>query len=825
MPPQKQLINKQIEAFSTVEPAPIQAENLPSSNEANTTVDPSKNVNTPEMISVAASDYFKQAGTLRRRLLMTILPIVLVPLVVASAIGFNVTQRRAKEKTLSNIETSVVLASEGTQQFIQDALKATDLLSANPMVIQALRSGSEQVESQGLSQKPIEQIETQFADTKLLQPEQNLNNYLKAVAKNANLAEIILTERYGFNVAYSSLTSDFIQNDEEWWQLGKKRGQLALEPEFDESTKTAVLVLVNTIKDSNSSQLLGVTKVGAAAEKLNEELTAAIGAAISRSQQIQIVDVYSRKPLNTIAARGKSKELGELIGGQPVAEAADLLNKISKNLEPNPQEAVLALERKDGIYNVSLRAVKGNKKQFILSFELNDKLFKLKAIPGTDLVAIASVERTEVTEAGHDLIMVFTFTAILLGVGATGLILLLARQLSQPLSNLTEKAQQVADGNLEVKAKLEGTIETLTLAANFNNLVDRVKSLLQNQEAIAQEQRQLRETLEKDIDLLIDEVEGAMNGDLTVRASLASMEMSTVADIFNAIIDNLKDIAIQVKQSASQVSSSLSENEQSICLLAKQASGEAEKTINTLGSVEQMSHSIEEVAKNASRAAAIADDAYSTVQESSSAMEQTVNSILNLRTTVGETGKKMKRLGESSQKISQVVSLIEEIALKTNLLAINASVEASRAGEQGQGFRIVAEQVGALAEQSAAATKDIARVVAAIQAETQDVSEAMELGTAQVVDSTHLVESTKQRLQQVLQRSQDINQLMKSISQATVSQAETSRNVTDLMQEMAQLSEQRSLSSGELVLSMQTTARVATELESTVAQFKVDDSK
>ena len=112
----------------------------------------------------------------------------------------------------------------------------------------------------------------------------------------------------------------------------------------------------------------------------------------------------------------------------------------------------------------------------------------------------------------------------------------------------------------------------------------------------------------------------------------------------------------------------------------------------------------------------------------------------------------MKRLGESSQKISQAVSFIEEIALKTNVLSINASVEAGRAGEYGQGFTIVAEQVGALAEQSAQATKEIASIVAAIQAETQEVNQAMESGTTQVVETTRLVETTKQSLGQVLEK-------------------------------------------------------------------------
>ncbi len=807
---QKEFIDKETEVTSSTE---------------SVTDDSKQNEESPQEIGVSASDKFKNAGTLRRRLLMTVLPTVLVPLVVASAIGFNVTQRRAKEKTFSKIETSVILASERTQKFIEDAFEATNLLSANPGVMEALNSGARQVQSQGLSQKPIPQVEQQFAATKLLKPDRSLNNYLKAVAKTTDIAEIILTERHGFNVAYSSVTSDFIQSDEEWWQVAKKKGQVVIEPEFDESTNTAVLVLVNTIKDPNSNKLLGVTKVGAPAEQLNEQLIASVGAVISRSQQLQIFDPYSKKTLSTIAADGKSSELGELIGGDPVAEAADFVNNISKDSKQNPQDAIRALEGKDGIYNVKVQAVKSNSDQFILSFELNDKLFELKSIPKTDLVAIASVDRAEVNEAGRELIMVFGLTAIVLGLGATALIVLLARQLSQPLSNLTKKARQVAAGDLEVKAELEGTVETLTLADNFNNLVSQVKNLLQQQKSIAEEQRQQRETMEKEIYVLLNEVEDAIDGDLTVRASLSSLEMSTVADLFNAMIDNLQDIALRVKQSTSEVSSSLRDNEQSIRMLADLAIAEAEEMRNSLGSLEEMSGSIEEVAENASRTATIANDAYSAVRKSSNTMDRTVDSILNLRNTVGETAKKMKRLGESSQKISQVVSTIEEIALKTNLLAINASVEAGRAGEQGQGFRVVAEQVGALAEQSAAATKEIARVVSAIQNETQDVAQAMELGTKEVVDTTSLVESTKQRLVEVLERSQEIDRLMKSISQATVSQAETSRSVTNLMQEIAQLSEQRSESSLQLAMSMQTTAQVTQELESAVGQFKVNESE
>lgn len=775
----------------------------------------------------------KGGGTLRSRLLMTVLPTVLIPLAIASGIGISVVQSEVRKIKLEDIESNALVASSLTDKLIQQGFNISNLLVANPLIVQKLQSGTQQAKSEELVKQPIDQIEKQFASTKLLASNPDLNNYLKVMIEKNGLAEIILTERNGFNVAYSSPTSDFVQSDEEWWQIGQKKGATLLEPEFDESTQTAVLELVNSLKNPKSGELLGVTKIGLSVAAINENLL--VGLEMSDSQKLQIIDSSSGKALNTLTSEGTS-ELGEIVGSEAVAKAVKTFSEALNDSNQSPDNTtVRALEGQNGISNVKFEvqeleattekpSEKDEPQNFghkFLSFEHGERYFKLTNIPNSNLVVVSSIEQAEIALAGRNLMTVFALTAVVLGVLATGIIILLAQKLSQPLANLTAKAQQVAKGDLEVQAELEGTEEIRTLADNFNNLVKRVNSLIHDQEAITNEQRQEKEALEQGIYQLLEDLQDAVDGDLTVRASLTSMEMSTVADLFNAIIDSLSDIAVQVKESSTEVSSSLGENEQSIQLLAKQAIQEAEKTRKTLDSVEEMSLSIEGVAANANQAANLADDAYKETQEGTNAMDETVTSILNMRTTVGETAKKIKRLGESSQKISQVVSLIEEIALKTNLLAINASVEASRAGEQGQGFTVVAEQVGALAEQSAAATKEIAQIVAAIQAETQEVAQAMELGTSQVVDTTRLVESTKKRLGQVLERSRSINELMKTISQSTVSQANTSRVVTELMQEIAQQSEARLSSSEKIAKSMQATAEVAKQMESTVEQFKV----
>ena len=343
-------------------------------------------------------------------------------------------------------------------------------------------------------------------------------------------------------------------------------------------------------------------------------------------------------------------------------------------------------------------------------------------------------------------------------------------------------------------------------------------------EESAAEQKKRREELEEAVVGLMEALEPAADGDLTVRAQLSEGDVGIIADLFNAIIENLRDIALQVKDSAGQVGSSLRQNEGSVREIAQQAAVEAKQIQATLSSVEQMSSSIQEVATNAEKTAAISNDAFSSAKEGNTVMDRTVDSIQGLRTTIGDTAKKIKRLGESAQQISQVVALIDEIALKTNLLAINASVEAARAGELGQGFTAVAEQVGALAEQSAKATNEIAQLIAAIQQETQEVVAAMETGTSQVVDSTRLVEATKVSLGAVLTKSQEIDLLMKSISQATISQAQTSQAVTEIMMLNSKTSQERSESSGQVAQAIQSTTAILGQLQESVAQFKVTEA-
>jgi methyl-accepting chemotaxis protein PixJ len=338
----------------------------------------------------------------------------------------------------------------------------------------------------------------------------------------------------------------------------------------------------------------------------------------------------------------------------------------------------------------------------------------------------------------------------------------------------------------------------------------------------ADKDRAENENRQRELIRLLGEIEGAATGDLTVRSEINEGEIAIVGDFFNSIIENIRDIVTTVKTSTAQVGNYMGENEVEVRQLATAATAQAEQINLTLKKVEAGTVSIREVADNAKQAAVVATSATATAQQGGRAIDNTVININQLRDTVAETAKKVKRLGESSQQISKAIGLINQIALQTNLLAINASIEAARAGEEGRGFAVVAEEVAQLATQSATATKEIEKIVETIQRETSEVTQAMELSTTQVVEGTRAVELTKLSLQEIIEQSQQIDAFLQSIAISAIEQAESSQAVTQVMTYVAQVSNQTSSSSEQVSNSLQATATITRELQTIVGKFKVN---
>lgn len=359
------------------------------------------------------------------------------------------------------------------------------------------------------------------------------------------------------------------------------------------------------------------------------------------------------------------------------------------------------------------------------------------------------------------------------------------------------------------------------VTGNVINFVG-VQSDITSRKQAEEELKRSKETLQRQLVELISEVQQVAKGDLTVRAEITIGQIGIVAEFFNALIESLRQIVIQVKQAAQQVNVSVGENSHAISQLADEALNQAEEITRTIDSVDQMSVSIQEVAKSAHQAAEVARASASTALVAGEVMERTVSNILNLQKTITETAEKIKRFGESSQEISKVVTLINQIGLQTNLLSINASIEASRTGEENQGFIAVAQEVGRLAAESAQATKEIEDIVQNIQSESNAVVQAIEQGTTQVVESAYLVKDVKQSMERIVEVSRQIDELVESISLTTVSQAQTSQAVSLLMKEITKASVRTADSSHIVSTSLQQTVEVAQQLQASVSVFKTE---
>jgi twitching motility protein PilJ len=398
------------------------------------------------------------------------------------------------------------------------------------------------------------------------------------------------------------------------------------------------------------------------------------------------------------------------------------------------------------------------------------------------------------------------------------------RQIKRTTEDMQAQFSKISQGNFNAQATIYSEDEFGQLAANFNQMSRVILTTTKEAQRKAEEQEQQKEDLQRQVIRLLDDVEGAARGDLTVQAEVTADVLGAVADSFNLTIQNLREIVLQVKTAATQVNRAFGENETFARSLSSDALRQAEELAVTLNSVQVMTDSIQRVADSAREAEEVARTASVTALKGGEAVDKTVAGILEIRETVAETTRKVKRLAESSQEISKAVALISAIASRTNLLALNASIEAARAGEAGRGFAIVAEEVRQLADRAAKSSKDIEQIVMQIQGETSEVMKAMEEGTQQVIEGTKLAQKAKRSLDDIIQVSNRIDQLVRSITSDTVEQTETSRQVAQVMQSVELTAQETSQEAQRVARSLQNLAGVARDLQTSVERFRVEDA-
>ena len=323
------------------------------------------------------------------------------------------------------------------------------------------------------------------------------------------------------------------------------------------------------------------------------------------------------------------------------------------------------------------------------------------------------------------------------------------------------------------------------------------------------------------IQRLLDEITNLANGDLTVRAQVTEHMTGAIADSINYTIDELRRLVAGITDASQQVTAA-TEQAQSVSGKLLDAAQKQATEIQGAGSaVTQMAQSMIEVSKKAGDSSKVAESSVHAAQKGATAVQNAIRGMNDIRNQIQETSKRIKRLGESSQEIGEIVQLISDITEQTNVLALNAAIQAASAGEAGRGFTVVAEEVQRLAERSGEATKHISAIVKSIQRDTQDAVEAMERSTQNVVQGTKTADEADQALREIGAVSSQLAELIDSITQSTQQQAASATRVAANMKVILGITQLTTDGTKQTASSAARLTQLADGLKSSVAGFKL----
>jgi twitching motility protein PilJ len=322
---------------------------------------------------------------------------------------------------------------------------------------------------------------------------------------------------------------------------------------------------------------------------------------------------------------------------------------------------------------------------------------------------------------------------------------------------------------------------------------------------------------------LLDEISSLADGDLTVQATVTEDITGAIADSINYAIEALRELVMTINSGAVTLDSAARQTQAAVTHLARASVAQSKQVALATESVAAMAASTEEVSGNAERSADVARHSVDVAHKGAEAVRRTIDGMNAIRETIQETSKRIKRLGESSQEIGNIVELINDIAEQTNILALNASIQASMAGEAGRGFAVVADEVQRLAERAANATKQIEVLVRTIQADTNEAVVSMERSTTDVVGGALLAENAGAALEEIEQVSNQIASLVQNISASARQQASAAQNIAKNMQVLREISTQTAENSAATTKSVSKLAELSTQLRQSIAGFRLPD--
>lgn len=320
---------------------------------------------------------------------------------------------------------------------------------------------------------------------------------------------------------------------------------------------------------------------------------------------------------------------------------------------------------------------------------------------------------------------------------------------------------------------------------------------------------------------LLDEMGDLADGDLTVTATVTEDITGAIADSVNYTINELRNLVTQINTTTLQVASAAQETQATALHLTDASDHQAQQITEVSTAITEMAGSIEQVSQNASQSSDVATQSVNLAAQGNEAVKKSIHGMDTIREQIQETSKRIKRLGESSQQIGDIVELINDIAEQTNILSLNAAIQATMAGEAGRGFAVVADEVQRLAERSSHATKQIDALVKTIQSDTNEAITSMERSTTEVVSGAKLSQDAGTSLEQIEAVSHRLADLINNISAAAKQQAKAAVSTSDNMNIIQEITMQTSTGTNESAASIGRLLELTNELRTSVSGFKL----
>ena len=388
--------------------------------------------------------------------------------------------------------------------------------------------------------------------------------------------------------------------------------------------------------------------------------------------------------------------------------------------------------------------------------------------------------------------------------------------------NMVEKAKELSIELKAVEVKVPSVeVQYVLGALSIIWLMFILFSLTKSDRKRAKEAQDLNERNQLAILRLLDEMGSLADGDLTVNATVSEDITGAIADSINFAIEALRSLVKTINDASVGVASAAQEAQATALHLAEASEHQAHQITNASAAINEIAVSIDEVSINSLESADVAQRSVLIAHNGAEIVRQTIEGMDNIRNQIQETSKRIKRLGESSQEIGNIVELINDISEQTNILALNAAIQAASAGEAGRGFAVGADEVQSLAERASNATKQIETLVQTIQSDTNEAVSSMEQTTAEVVDGAKRAENAGDALTEIEAVSNDLAELIQNISESAKQQSVAATNISGTMNVIQEITTQTSVGTQQTAESIGNLVELANELRLSVQDFKL----